>query len=65
MFVTSNYMQQGAITDSMLGLLSYSKNVFGATAVTNPAKNGFNNQLQPLSIFYGIAIQSFTIGTRL
>jgi hypothetical protein len=47
----------------MLGLLSYSKNVFGATAVTNPAKMVLITSCLPLSIFYWAAIQSFTIGT--
>jgi hypothetical protein len=38
MFVTSNYMQQGRYNRLDVGASIYSKNVFGATAVTNPAK---------------------------
>jgi hypothetical protein len=62
MFVTSNYMQQGRYNRLDVGASILFEKI-GATAVTNPAK-WFSSCL-PLSIFYGLAIQSFTIGTRL
>ena len=45
-FVTSNYMQQGRYNRFDLGAsILFKKIFFGATAVTNPAKNGINGDL--------------------
>lgn len=64
MFVTSNYMQQGRYNRLDVGAsILFEKMFFGATAVTNPAKNGFNNQLlTSVNLFTGLQYNHLRLG---
>lgn len=64
MFVTSNYMQQGRYNRLDLGAsILFEKMFFGATAVTNPAKNGFNSQLvTSVNLFTGLQYEHLRLG---
>lgn len=64
MFVTSNYMQQGRYNRLDLGAsILFEKFFFGATAVTNPAKNGLNSQLvTSVNLFTGLQYEHLRLG---
>ncbi|TDD97972.1 PorP/SprF family type IX secretion system membrane protein [Flavobacterium cellulosilyticum] len=64
MFVTSNYMQQGRYNRLDIGAsILFEKMFFGATAVTNPAKNGMNNQLlTSINLFTGLQYENLRLG---
>lgn len=64
MFVTSNYMQQGRYNRLDVGTsILFEKMFFGATAVTNPAKNGNNNHLlTSLNLFTGLQYDHLRLG---
>ncbi|MCK8140824.1 PorP/SprF family type IX secretion system membrane protein [Flavobacterium sp. I-SCBP12n] len=64
MFVTSNYMQQGRYNRLDLGAsILFEKMFFGATAVTNPAKNGLNSQLvTSVNLFTGLQYEHLRLG---
>lgn len=64
MFVTSNYMQQGRYNRLDIGAsILFEKMFFGATAVTNPAKNGINSQLlTSVNLFTGLQYDRLRLG---
>jgi type IX secretion system PorP/SprF family membrane protein len=64
MFVTSNYMQQGRYNRLDIGTsILFEKMFFGATAVTNPAKNGINSQLlTSINLFTGLQYDHLRFG---
>lgn len=64
MFVTSNYMQQGRYNRFDLGAsILFDKMFFGATAVTNPAKNGIGgNLLTSVNLFTGLQYEHLKLG---
>ena len=63
-FVTSNYMQQGRYNRFDLGAsILFEKIFFGATAVTNPSKNGVNgNLLTSVNLFTGLQYENLRLG---
>lgn len=63
-FVTSNYMQQGRYNRFDLGAsILFEKIFFGATAVTNPAKNGLNGDfLTSVNLFTGLQYENLRLG---
>jgi type IX secretion system PorP/SprF family membrane protein len=63
-FVTSNYMQQGRYNRFDLGAsILFEKIFFGATAVTNPAKNGINGDLlTSVNLFTGLQYEKLRLG---
>lgn len=63
-FVTSNYMQQGRYNRLDLGAsILFEKIFFGATAVTNPAKNGINGDLlTSINLFTGLQYEHLRFG---
>ncbi|MEO7976647.1 type IX secretion system membrane protein PorP/SprF [Flavobacterium sp.] len=63
-FVTSNYMQQGRYNRFDLGAsILFEKIFFGATAVTNPAKNGTNGDLlTSVNLFTGLQYENLRLG---
>jgi type IX secretion system PorP/SprF family membrane protein len=63
-FVTSNYMQQGRYNRFDLGAsILFEKIFFGATAVTNPAKNGINGDLlTSVNLFTGLQYENLRLG---
>ena len=63
-FLTSNYMQQGRYNRLDLGAsILFEKIFFGATAVTNPAKNGINNDLlTSVNLFTGLQYEHMRLG---
>jgi type IX secretion system PorP/SprF family membrane protein len=63
-FVTSNYMQQGRYNRLDIGAsILFEKIFFGATAVTNPAKNGMNNELlTSVNFFTGLQYENLRLG---
>ena len=63
-FVTSNYMQQGHYNRFDLGAsILFEKIFFGATAVTNPAKNGMNGDLlTSVNLFTGLQYENLRLG---
>ena len=64
MFVTSNYMQQGRYNRLDIGTsILFEKMFFGATAVTNPAKNGINTHLfTSINFFTGLQYDHLRLG---
>jgi type IX secretion system PorP/SprF family membrane protein len=64
MFVTSNYMQQGRYNRLDIGTsILFEKMFFGATAVTNPAKNGLNGHLlTSINLFTGLQYDHLRFG---
>lgn len=64
MFVTSNYMQQGRYNRLDMGAsILFEKMFFGTTFVTNPAKNGMNNQLlTSVNFFTGLQYENLRLG---
>jgi type IX secretion system PorP/SprF family membrane protein len=64
MFVTSNYMQQGRFNRLDIGTsILFEKMFFGATAVTNPAKNGINSHvLSSVNFFTGLQYDHLRLG---
>jgi type IX secretion system PorP/SprF family membrane protein len=64
MFVTSNYMQQGRYNRLDIGAsILFEKMFFGATAVTNPAKNGIDSQLlTSVNLFTGLQYDHLRLG---
>lgn len=64
MFVTSNYMQQGKYNRLDIGSsILFEKMFFGATAVTNPSKNGTNsNLLTSINLFTGLQYDNLRLG---
>ncbi len=64
MFVTSNYMQQGRYNRLDIGTsILFEKMFFGATAVTNPAKNGLNGDLlTSINLFTGLQYDHLRFG---
>lgn len=64
LFLTSNYMQQGRYNRVDLGAsLLFEKMFFGATSVTNPAKNGLNSQLlTSVNLFTGLQYDHLRLG---
>lgn len=64
MFVTSNYMQQGRYNRLDIGTsILFEKMFFGATAVTNPAKNGLNGYLlTSINLFTGLQYDHLRFG---
>lgn len=64
MFVTSNYMQQGRYNRLDIGTsILFEKMFFGATAVTNPAKNGINSHLlTSVNLFTGLQYDHLRFG---
>ncbi len=64
MFVTSNYMQQGRYNRLDIGTsILFEKMFFGATAVTNPSKNGYNSQLlTSVNLFTGLQYDHLRFG---
>lgn len=64
MFITSNYMQQGRYNRFDLGAsILFEKMFFGATAVTNPSKNGDNGQLlTSVNLFTGLQYENLRFG---
>ena len=64
MFVTSNYMQQGRYNRFDLGAsILFEKMFFGATAVTNPAKNGIGgNLVTSVNFFTGLQYDHLKLG---
>ncbi|MBF4469839.1 type IX secretion system membrane protein PorP/SprF [Flavobacterium sp. HJJ] len=63
-FVTSNYMQQGRYNRFDLGAsVLFEKIFFGATAVTNPAKNGINGDLlTSINLLTGLQYEHLKLG---
>lgn len=63
-FLTSNYMQQGRYNRLDLGAsILFEKIFFGATAVTNPAKNGINGDLlTSVNLFTGLQYEHLRLG---
>lgn len=63
-FVTSNYMQQGRYNRFDLGAsILFEKIFFGATAVTNPAKNGINGDLlTSVNLLTGLQYEHLKLG---
>lgn len=64
MFVTSNYMQQGRYNRLDMGAsILFEKMFFGATAVTNPAKNGTSGKLlSSVNLFTGLQYEHLRLG---
>lgn len=64
MFVTSNYMQQGRYNRLDMGAsILFEKMFFGTTFVTNPAKNGMNNELlTSVNFFTGLQYENLRLG---
>jgi type IX secretion system PorP/SprF family membrane protein len=64
MLITSNYMQQGRYNRFDLGTsIQFEKIFFGATAVTNPSKNGINRDLlTSVNLFTGLQYQNLKLG---
>jgi len=64
MFLTTNYMQQGQYNRLDIGgSILFEKMFFGATAVTNPSKNGMNSQLlTSVNLFTGLQYDKLRLG---
>jgi type IX secretion system PorP/SprF family membrane protein len=64
MFITSNYMQQGRYNRLDIGTsILFEKMFFGATAVTNPAKNGIDSHLlTSVNLFTGLQYDHLRFG---
>ncbi|MBP6181613.1 type IX secretion system membrane protein PorP/SprF [Flavobacterium sp.] len=64
MFVTSNYMQQGRYNRLDVGAsILFEKMFFGATAVTNPSKNGIDSHLlTSVNLFTGLQYDHLKFG---
>lgn len=64
LFVTANYMQQGRYNRLDLGTsILFEKIFFGATAVTNPAKNGIDSHLlTSVNLFTGLQYDHLRLG---
>ncbi|RYF21383.1 MAG: type IX secretion system membrane protein PorP/SprF [Flavobacteriales bacterium] len=64
MFVTTNYMQQGRYNRLDIGSsILFQKMFFGATAVTNPSKNGANGALlTSVNLFTGLQYEHLRLG---
>ena len=64
MFATANYMQQGRYNRLDLGAsILFEKMFFGATAVTNPAKNGIDSHLlTSVNLFTGLQYDHLRLG---
>ncbi|MBG6061972.1 type IX secretion system PorP/SprF family membrane protein [Flavobacterium sp. CG_9.1] len=64
MFVTANYMQQARYNRLDIGTsILFEKMFFGATAVTNPAKNGINSHLlTSVNLFTGLQYDHLRLG---
>lgn len=64
MFVTANYMQQAHYNRLDIGTsILFEKMFFGATAVTNPAKNGINSHLlTSVNLFTGLQYDHLRLG---
>jgi type IX secretion system PorP/SprF family membrane protein len=64
MFLTSNYMQQGRFNRLDIGTsILFEKMFFGATAVTNPAKNGIDSHLlTSVNLFTGLQYDHLRFG---
>jgi type IX secretion system PorP/SprF family membrane protein len=64
MFVTSNYMQQGRYNRLDIGTsILFEKMFFGATAVTNPSKNGIDSHLlTSVNLFTGLQYDHLRLG---
>jgi type IX secretion system PorP/SprF family membrane protein len=64
MFLTSNYMQQGRYNRLDIGgSILFEKMFFGATAVTNPSKNGIDGQLlTSVNLFTGLQYEKLRLG---
>lgn len=64
MFVTTNYMQQGRYNRLDIGTsILFEKMFFGATAVTNPAKNGPEGHLlTSVNLFTGLQYEHLRLG---
>ncbi len=64
LFVTANYMQQGRYNRLDLGTsILFEKMFFGATAVTNPAKNGMDSHLlSSINLFTGLQYDHLRLG---
>jgi len=63
-FLTSNYMQQGRYNRLDLGAsILFEKIFFGATAVTNPSKNGANGDLMTsVNLLTGLQYEHLRLG---
>lgn len=64
MFLTTNYMQQGNYNRwDIGGSILFEKMFFGATAVTNPSKNGMNSHLlTSMNFFTGLQYEKLRLG---
>ncbi|KLT71430.1 MULTISPECIES: type IX secretion system membrane protein PorP/SprF [Flavobacterium] len=64
MFVTSNYMQQGRYNRLDVGAsVLFERMFFGATAVTNPSKNGAKRDLlTSVNLFTGLQYEHLKLG---
>jgi type IX secretion system PorP/SprF family membrane protein len=64
MFATANYMQQGRYNRLDIGAsILFEKMFFGATAVTNPAKNGIDGHLlTSVNLFTGLQYDHLRFG---
>ncbi|URC12751.1 PorP/SprF family type IX secretion system membrane protein [Flavobacterium sp. B183] len=64
MLITSNYMQQGRYNRFDIGTsVLFGKIYFGATAATNPSKNGIGNQLlTSINFFTGLQYEKLKLG---
>jgi type IX secretion system PorP/SprF family membrane protein len=64
MFITSNYMQQGRYNRLDIGAsILFEKMFFGATAVTNPSKNGIDSHLlTSVNLFTGLQYEHLKFG---
>lgn len=64
LFLTSNYMQQGRYNRLDIGTsILFEKMFFGATAVTNPAKNGIDSHLlSSVNLFTGLQYDHLRFG---
>lgn len=64
MLITSNYMQQGYYNRFDLGTsIQFEKIYFGATAVTNPSKNGISRELlTSVNLFTGLQYENLKLG---
>jgi type IX secretion system PorP/SprF family membrane protein len=64
MFLTTNYMQQGQYNRLDIGgSILFEKMFFGATAVSNPSKNGMNSQLiTSVNLFTGLQYDKLRLG---
>jgi type IX secretion system PorP/SprF family membrane protein len=64
MFITSNYMQQGRYNRLDVGAsILFEKMFFGATAVTNPSKNGIDSHLlTSVNLFTGLQYEHLKFG---